>query len=136
MNKTFAILKPDAIENKISGDILKLIELNGFEIIRMQKTNLSIEQAETFYEIHKGKVFFEELIQYITSGPVIILALGKSNAINDWRTLIGSTNPANASVGTIRKMYAESIGRNVVHGSDSDENAKKELKFFFKDLLI
>ncbi len=136
MNKTFAILKPDAIQDKLTGEIVKLIELNGFEILRMSKITLSLSQAEEFYGIHHGKVFFEELVQYITSGPVIILALSKQNAVADWRTLMGATNPANAAIGTIRRMYAQSIGRNVVHGSDSEENAKKELTFFFKDLVF
>lgn len=136
MNKTFAMLKPDAIQDKLTGDILKLIELNGFEILRMNKVKLTLAQAEEFYGIHQGKVFFEELVQYITSGPVVLLALSKENAVVEWRTLMGATNPANASIGTIRRMYAESIGRNVVHGSDSEENAKKELGFFFKDLVF
>jgi nucleoside-diphosphate kinase len=136
MNKTFAMLKPDAIEDKVTGDILKLIELNGFEILRMNKVTLSLAQAEEFYGIHQGKVFFEELIQYITSGPVILLALSKQNAVVEWRNLMGATNPANAQIGTIRRMYAQSIGRNAVHGSDSEENARKELEFFFKDLVF
>lgn len=136
MNKTFAMIKPDAIESKRMGDILNSIELNGFEIIRMEKIRLSIVEAEAFYGVHKGKVFFEELIQYITSGPVVILALQKTDAVNEWRTLIGATNPANAAVGTIRKMYAESIGRNAVHGSDSAENANIELALFFKNLYV
>ncbi len=136
MNKTFAMLKPDAIQERLAGDIIKLIELNGFEILRIHKTTLSISQAESFYDVHQGKVFFEELIQYIISGPVLLLALGKTNAVTDWRTLMGATNPANADIGTIRRMYAQSIARNVVHGSDSAENAKKELLFFFKDLVL
>lgn len=134
MNQTFAMLKPDAVENKYSGDIIKIIELNGFEILKMKKTVLSVVQVEEFYQIHKGKFFFEALVQYITSGPVIILALSKTNAVNEWRALMGATNPVNATVGSIRKMYAESIERNVVHGSDSEENAAKELSFFFKDI--
>lgn len=136
MNKTFAMIKPDAIEALRMGDILTCVELNGFDILRMEKVQLSIVEAETFYSVHKGKIFFEELIQYITSGPVILLALQKTDAVNEWRQLIGATNPKNAAVGTIRKMYAESIGRNAVHGSDSAENAKIELEFFFKDLHV
>ena len=136
MNKTFAMIKPDAIENKNIGSILTMIEKNGFQVIRMQFVRLSIVQVEAFYEMHKGKSFFEELIEYITSGPVILLALQKENAVQEWRKLIGSTNPVNADVGTIRKMYAESIGRNAVHGSDSEESAVRELEFFFNDLYL
>jgi nucleoside-diphosphate kinase len=135
MNMTFAMIKPDAIESKNLGNIISMIELNGFEILRMQKIVLSSLQAEQFYSIHKERSFFKELIDYIISGPVVILALGKINAVTEWRNLIGATNPSNASVGTIRKMYAQSIGRNAVHGSDSEENAKIELKFFFNDLF-
>jgi nucleoside-diphosphate kinase len=136
MNKTFAMIKPDAIENKNIGSIITMIEKNGFQILRMQFVRLSILQVESFYEMHKGKSFFEELIEYITSGPVVLLALQKENAVQEWRKLIGSTNPVNAEVGTIRKMYAESIGRNAVHGSDSAESAVRELEFFFNDLCV
>ena len=136
MNKTFAMLKPDAIEAKNMGNILSMIELNGFTILKMHKTVLSTAQAQQFYGIHKDRSFFRELIDYITSGPVVVLALEKTDAVNEWRTLIGATNPLNATVGSIRKMYAESIGKNAVHGSDSQENAAIELQFFFKDLLI
>ena len=133
---TFAMIKPDALQMHHAGHVISMIELNGFEILRMVKTHLSVAQAEEFYGIHKERSFFRELIEYITSGPVIILALKKNDAVNQWRLLIGATNPANAAVGTIRKMYAESIGRNAVHGSDSIENAKIELNFFFKDLNL
>lgn len=136
MNKTFAMIKPDAIADKNFGNIIHLIEYNEFNILRLRYTNLSILEAEEFYHIHKEKSFFEELIQYITSGPVVIMALEKTNAVDEWRKLIGSTNPSNAEVGTIRKMYGHSIGNNAVHGSDSDENAQKELTFFFKDLSV
>ncbi len=130
------MIKPDAIENKNIGSIITMIEKNGFQILRMQFVRLSILQVESFYEMHKGKSFFEELIEYITSGPVVLLALQKENAVQEWRKLIGSTNPVNAEVGTIRKMYAESIGRNAVHGSDSAESAVRELEFFFNDLCV
>lgn len=136
MNKTFAMIKPDALENKNLGNIVTMIEQNGFQIIRLQLARLSVLQVETFYEMHKGKSFYEELIEYITSGPVALLALQKENAVTEWRELIGATNPTNARVGTIRKMYAESVGRNAVHGSDSDESAVRELEFFFKDLYL
>lgn len=132
---TFAMIKPDAIESKNIGNIISTIELNGFKILRMNKIVLSAAQAKQFYGIHKERSFFGELIDYIISGPVVILALEKPDAVNQWRNLIGATNPSNAAVGTIRRMYAESIGRNAVHGSDSEENAIIELKFFFNDLF-
>lgn len=135
MNITFAMIKPDAIESKNTGNIISMIELNGFKILRMQKIVLSLSQAEEFYGIHRERSFFRELIDYITSGPVVVLALESVDAVAQWRNLIGATNPSNAAVGTIRKMYAESIGKNAVHGSDSQENAVIELKFFFKDLF-
>jgi nucleoside-diphosphate kinase len=135
MNMTFAMIKPDAIESKNIGNIISTIELNGFKILRMNKIVLSAAQAKQFYGIHKERSFFGELIDYIISGPVVILALEKPDAVNQWRNLIGATNPSNAAVGTIRRMYAESIGRNAVHGSDSEENAIIELKFFFNDLF-
>ncbi len=135
MNKTFAMIKPDGIESKNIGNIIYMIELNGFNILRMQKSTLSIAQAESFYSVHRERSFFKDLIDYITSGPVVLLALEKADAVNQWRQLIGATNPNNALLGTIRKMYAESIAKNVVHGSDSDENAKIELSFFFNDLF-
>ncbi len=132
---TFAMIKPDAIESKNVGNIISTIELNHFNILRMEKLTLSAEQAEHFYAIHKERSFFKDLVEYMTSGPVVVLALEKVDAVNQWRSLIGATNPSNAAVGTIRKMYAESIGRNAVHGSDSEENAKIELQFFFNDLF-
>jgi nucleoside-diphosphate kinase len=135
MNMTFAMIKPDAIESKNVGNIISTIELNHFNILRMEKLTLSAEQAEHFYAIHKERSFFKDLVEYMTSGPVVVLALEKVDAVNQWRSLIGATNPSNAAVGTIRKMYAESIGRNAVHGSDSEENAKIELQFFFNDLF-
>lgn len=136
MNQTFAMIKPDAICNKYIGNILHMIEHNGFTILRMKYTTLSIVEAESFYEMHKGKSFFEELIQYMTSGSVVLLALEKTDAVNAWRELIGSTNPQTAHLGTIRRMYGESVGNNAVHGSDSVESASRELGFFFKDLTL
>jgi nucleoside-diphosphate kinase len=135
MNKTFGMIKPDAVNNKFSGDIIKLIELNKFSIIRMQKIVLSVDQAKQFYIIHKDRSFFDELISYISSGPVLVFVLQKDNAVEEWRKLMGATNPIDAEVGTIRKMYGVSIGENAVHGSDSNENAKIEMEFFFKNLF-
>lgn len=132
--RTLAIIKPDAIASGYSGDIISLIELNKFKIVRMQKMNLKAQQAEEFYGVHKGRSFFGELVAYVTSGPVIVMALEKENAIKDWRDLMGATDPAKAAVGTLRYMFGVNIGTNATHGSDSSENAVKELKFFFSDL--
>ena len=131
---TCALIKPDALASLRAGDIISLIELNGFKIVRMQKMSLAVEQAEAFYDVHRGKPFFGELVAYTTSGPIIAMALQKDNAIREWRELMGTTDPLKAAPGTIRKMFGTNIGSNAVHGSDSPENAKKELKFFFPDL--
>jgi nucleoside-diphosphate kinase len=131
LETTFAILKPDAVKNGNSGEIIKLIELNGFTIKGMEKKQLSQQEAETFYAVHNKRPFFGELIEYITSGPVIVMALEKENAIQEWRDLMGATNPAEAAVGTIRKMFGLNIGTNATHGSDAPETARVELAFFF-----
>jgi len=131
---TFAIIKPDAVAAKNSGKIIDLIEKNGFSILKMEKVHLSKEKAKTFYDIHKEKPFFGELVDFINSGPVIVMALQKDNAIISWRNLMGATNPQEADEGTIRKLYGINIGSNAVHGSDSPENAKIELGLFFSDL--
>lgn len=131
VERTLGIIKPDAVQNKYSGLILQLIELNGFSIVEMRKMKLSKEEAEAFYAVHKERPFFGELVQYIASGPVIVLALEKENAIQDWRTLMGATNPAQASVGTLRRMFGTHIGSNATHGSDSPQTAAQELAFFF-----
>ncbi len=129
---TFGMIKPDAIANMHSGAIIKLTEQNGFTIATMQKRTLTKKEAETFYAEHKGKPFFKDLVTYITSGPVIGMELKKKNAIVDWRTLIGSTDPSQATVGTLRKMFAESKSNNAVHGSDSATSAQRELNLFFQ----
>ncbi len=134
VERTFAMIKPDAVQHEYSGVIIKLIEQNGFKILRMQKRTLTRAQAEQFYAIHKERPFFKDLVSFITSGPVVVLALEKDNAIADWRELIGTTDPAQARMGTLRKMFAESKSKNAVHGSDSPETAQQELRFFFKDL--
>ena len=131
MNKTCAIIKPDAVIALHSGDIISLIELNGFVITEMQKITMTRVQAEAFYAVHKERSFFTELVDYMISGPVIVMALERSSAVQEWRNLMGATNPIQATVGTIRKMFGTSIGNNAVHGSDSEENAHQELKFFF-----
>ena len=130
-NKTFTMIKPDAVENGHIGAILDKINASGFKIVAMKMTRLSVAEASHFYAIHNERPFFGELVEYMTSGPIVAAVLEKENAVEDFRTLIGATNPAEAAEGTIRKMYAESIGRNAVHGSDSDENAAIESSFHF-----
>jgi nucleoside-diphosphate kinase len=134
LERTFAIIKPDAVAAKHSGQIINLIELNKFSIIGMEKLTMNKQQAETFYAVHNARPFFGELVNYMISGPVIILALEKENAINEWRDLMGATNPAQAAAGTIRRMFGTSIGSNATHGSDALETAKEELTFFFPKL--
>ena len=130
-NRTFTMLKPDAIENGHMGKIIDMIINAGFSIKAMKYTQLSEAQAKEFYVVHAERPFYGELVEYMTSGPIVAAILEKENAVADFRTLIGATNPAEAADGTIRKAYAESIGRNAVHGSDSDENAENESVFHF-----
>ena len=136
-NRTLAILKPDCVRKNLVGQVITKITEAGFKIKAMKMTRLTNESAGGFYEIHKEKPFFNDLLAYMTSGPVVPIALEKENAVADFRKLIGATNPENAEEGTIRKMYAESIEQNIIHGSDSDENAAIEIAHFFsrKELL-
>lgn len=136
-NKTLAILKPDCVRKNLIGQVIKKINEAGFKVKAMKMVRLTNESAGGFYEIHKERPFFNDLLTYMTSGPVVPIALEKDNAVEDFRKLIGATNPVNAEEGTIRKMYAESIEQNIVHGSDSDENAAIEISHFFsrKELL-
>tara|TARA_B100001123_G_C15290096_1_gene1017152 strand:- start:1110 stop:1526 length:417 start_codon:yes stop_codon:yes gene_type:complete len=136
MNRTLSIIKPDATSRNITGEINSIIEKNGLKIIAQKKIYLLKDQAEKFYEIHKEKLFFNDLIDYMTSGPVVVQALEGENAIENYRRIMGATNPENASEGTIRKKFALSIQENSVHGSDSEENALKEISFFFDDSEI
>ena len=131
-NKTFTIIKPDAFKKKYSGAIIKQIEDSGFQITNMKLLSLNKELAEKFYSIHKERPFFEKLCEYMCSGPIIVMSLKKENAVEDFRKLIGSTDPEKAEEGTIRKLYATSIEANAIHGSDSDDNANIETNFFFK----
>jgi len=133
-NKTFTMVKPDAVAKNYIGGILKMINDAGFTIKAMKYTKLSAETAGKFYEVHKERPFYGELVEYMSSGPIVAVLLEKENAVADFRTLIGATNPAQAAEGTIRKIYAESIAANAVHGSDSDENAAIEGSFFFSEL--
>lgn len=130
-NITFTIIKPGAVAHEHIGDILKMITEKGFWIAAMKYTKLSRAQAEHFYSIHAGKPFFDGLIDFMSSGPIVVAILEKDNAVEEYRKLIGNTDPAKAEPGTIRKLFAESIQKNAVHGSDSDRNARHEADFFF-----
>tara|TARA_B100000963_G_scaffold321654_1_gene305131 strand:- start:46517 stop:46942 length:426 start_codon:yes stop_codon:yes gene_type:complete len=130
-DKTFTMIKPDAIEANNHGLILEKILASGFKIIAMKMILLSNYQAKQFYKIHEGKPFFQDLIDFITRGPVIVAVLNKENAVKDFRNLIGTTDPIKAEKGTIRKLFAKSVGENAIHGSDSDDNAKIESSFHF-----
>ena len=130
-NRTFTMLKPDTVESNNIGNVTQMITDAGFVIKAMKLTQLSKDQAKEFYSVHKERPFYEELVEYMTSGPIVAAVLEKDNAVEDFRNLIGSTDPSEAEDGTIRKKYAESKGRNAVHGSDSDENAQIEADFHF-----
>jgi nucleoside-diphosphate kinase len=133
-NRTFTMIKPDATEKGYTGGILEMINKAGFRIVAMKMTHLSTAKAGEFYAVHKERPFYGELVEFMSRGPITAAILEKENAVEDFRTLIGATNPANAAEGTIRKKYAASIGENAVHGSDSDENAAIEGDFFFSKL--
>jgi nucleoside-diphosphate kinase len=135
-NRTFAIIKPDAVRNNVVGEIIATITQAGFKVLAFQKMKLTPEQAGAFYEVHKERPFYGELVNFMCSGPIVPIALEKENAVADFRTLIGATDPAEAADGTIRKMFATSKGENAIHGSDSDENAKNEIAFFFTESSI
>lgn len=130
-NRTFTMIKPDAVRAGNIGNILQMINAAGFRIVAMKMTQMSMVTAGKFYEVHKERPFYGELCEFMSSGPVVAAILEKENAVEDFRKLIGATNPANAEPGTIRKLYATSIGENAVHGSDSDENAAVEGAFHF-----
>ncbi len=130
-NKTFTMIKPDAVEKGYTGEILAKITEAGFEIVAMKMTQLTRRDAERFYEVHKERPFYGELVEFMSRGPIVAAVLKKENAVEDFRTLIGATNPAEAAEGTIRKLYATSVGENAIHGSDSDENAANEIAFHF-----
>ena len=131
MNRTFSIIKPDATKRNITGSINKIIEENNLRIIAQKRIHLSSAQAEKFYDVHKEKPFFKDLIEYMTSEPVIVQVIEGDNAITKYREVMGATNPENADKGTIRKIHALNVQENSVHGSDSEENAIKEIDFFF-----
>ena len=133
MEKTFSIIKPDATKRNITGSINKIIEENGLRIVAQKRIKLSIYQAKDFYQIHSDKPFFNDLIEYMTSEAVVVQVLSGNNAVETYRKIMGATNPDNAEEGTIRKTHALNVQENSVHGSDSKENAEKEIAFFFKN---
>lgn len=135
--RTLAILKPDCVRKQLIGEVTARIQKTGFKIVGIKMTRLSKETASGFYAVHKGRPFYDGLVEFMSSGPCIPIALEKENAVNDFRTLIGATDPKDAAPGTIRKDFADNKGENIVHGSDSAENAKTEIAFFFsaKELI-
>jgi nucleoside-diphosphate kinase len=130
-NQTLAIIKPDAVQNQYTELIYESIVKAGFIILASKMIHMTKAETESFYAVHQGKPFYEELTSFMSSGQCMVLGLEKENAVDTWREIIGATNPAEAAVGTIRKDFATSLGKNAVHGSDSDENAEKEIAFFF-----
>lgn len=134
MERTFGIIKPDAVAAKHTGKIIDRIEQEGFNIVGMKKMHLTKAQAQEFYAVHKDRPFYAELVEFMISGPVVVMALEKQNAIKAWRDLMGATDPAVAEPNTLRKLYATSKGKNATHGSDAPETAAVELKFFFPEL--
>ncbi len=135
-NITFAIIKPDAVKNNYTGKIYDHILSKKFDVLGAKLIKMTKKQAEGFYDIHRDKPFFQELTNFMSSDKCMVLALKKDNAVQEWRDTIGATNPQEAEEGTIRKLYASSLGENAVHGSDSNENAKKEIAFFFSDVEL
>ena len=131
--QTLSIIKPDAVERKLDNEIKSMINSSGFTIVKEKKIQLAKSEAEQFYKVHETKPFYNDLCGYLSSGPIIVMILEKEDAVNEWRRVIGATNPAEAEKGTIRKMYAKSLGQNAVHGSDSDENGRKEVSYFFAE---
>lgn len=134
IERTFAMIKPDAVAAKNAGKIIDLIEQNGFTIVGMRKMSIDKAKAEQFYAVHKERPFFGELVSFVTSGPVIVMALEKDNAVKAWRDLMGATDSRKADKGTIRNLYGTDIGKNAAHGSDAPETAKTELALFFPEL--
>ena len=133
VEQTLSIIKPDAVERGLENEIKEMFKENGFNIVKEKKTQIEKSEAEIFYKVHQTKPFYNDLCSYLSSGPIVVMVIEKSNAILDNRKLMGATNPKEAQEGTIRKKYGISIDKNSVHGSDSNENAKIEIEFFFKD---
>lgn len=133
LERTLAILKPDCLRKKLQGEILMRIQKAGFKVLSLKQVRLTSEVAGAFYAVHKGRPFYEGLVEFMSSGPCVPIALEKENAVADFRTLIGATDPKDAAEGTIRKLFADSKGENIVHGSDSPENGRIEVSFFFSE---
>ena len=133
IEQTLSIIKPDAVERNLENEIKEIFKNNGFKIIKEKKIQIEKSEAEKFYKIHETKPFYNDLCSYLSSGPIVVMVLEKNNAVQENRTLMGSTNPKEAEEGTIRKKYGLSIDKNSVHGSDSVENARIEIDFFFRD---
>lgn len=133
LERTLAILKPDCVQKKLQGEVILRIQKDGFKILGMKQIRLTKEEAKAFYAVHKGRPFYEGLVEFMTSGSCVPIALEKENAVADYRTLIGATDPKDAAPGTIRKLFAENKGENIVHGSDSPENGRIEVAFFFAE---
>ena len=133
LERTFAIIKPDAVARNLAGEILSIIEKNGFRIRGMRMQRLRREEAEGFYAVHRERPFFSGLVEFMTEGPVVLLALEREDAIAKWREVMGATNPANAAEGTIRKRFGTAVDRNCTHGSDAPETARTEIAFFFRE---
>ena len=136
MQRTFSIIKPDAVASGKAGKILALLEENGFRIVALRMAKLSQSQAEGFYAVHKERPFYGSLVKFMTEGPVVLMALEREDAVKKLREVMGATNPANAADGTVRKLFAESIERNAIHGSDAPETASEELRFFFNSVEL
>jgi nucleoside-diphosphate kinase len=136
VERTLAILKPDCVRKNLTGEVIARIEKSGFRILGMKKIRLSKETAGGFYAVHKGRPFYDSLVEFMSSGPCVPIALEKDNAVADYRTLIGATDPKDAAAGTIRKLYADNKGENIVHGSDSVENGLIEIAYFFSSKEI
>ncbi len=131
VERTLCIIKPDAVEKRRAGAILQCIEEGGFKILALRMGQLTRSEAEGFYEVHRARPFFGELVQFMTRSPVIVAALERDNAVTAWRDLMGATDPAKAAAGTIRKQFGSNVGENATHGSDSSDNAKREIAYFF-----
>ena len=131
LERTLCIVKPDAVEKRRTGAILQRIEEGGFKIVALRQTHLALPAAEGFYDVHRQRPFFGELVQFMTRSPVVIAVLERDNAVTGWRDLMGATDPAKAAAGTIRKQFGANVGENATHGSDSLENAKREIAYFF-----
>jgi nucleoside-diphosphate kinase len=134
--RTFSIIKPDAVANRHIGDILAILEKEGFRVLGLRRTRLTAPEAEGFYAVHRGKPFFTSLVKFMTSGPIVVMALERDDAVRKLREVMGATDPAKANDGTIRKLFAENIERNCIHGSDAQDTAATELNYFFRAIEL